>query len=190
MTVERRSLAEQSIPPTRRSEGAYHAALVNSTIANGRIKRLNTEEAARAPGVVSIFTSANMIRFKSLPTPWDHNRPHGQRYLPLQDDLIHYAGQPIALVVAETLDQAAFAGTLIEVEYATERPVVWSERAAAQAYDPPQFLWPVNSSVGKPQEGLAAGAVKVEAVYTTPDRHHCQMEPGMQRSRPGLRLIV
>lgn len=46
-------------------EGAYHAALVNSTIANGRIKRLNTEEAARAPGVVSIFTSANMIRFKS-----------------------------------------------------------------------------------------------------------------------------
>jgi xanthine dehydrogenase YagR molybdenum-binding subunit len=54
-------------------EGAYHAALVNSTIANGRVKRLNTEEAARAPGVVSIFTSANMIRFKSLPTPWDHN---------------------------------------------------------------------------------------------------------------------
>src|SRR5271169_316179 len=158
-------------------EGAYHAALVNSTIANGRVKRLSTQEAARAPGVVSIFTSANMIRFKSLPTPWDHNRPHGQRYLPLQDDLIHYAGQPIALVVAETLDQAAFAGTLIEVEYETERPVVWNQRTAAQAYDPPQILWPVNSSVGKPQEGLAAGAVKVEAVYATPDRHHCQMEP-------------
>src|SRR6202035_212418 len=103
--------------------------------------------------------------------------PHGQRYLPLQDDLVHYAGQPIALVVAETLDQAAFAGTLIEVEYETERPVVWNERTAAQAYDPPQILWPVNSSVGKPQEGLAAGAVKVEAVYTTSDRCHCQMEP-------------
>src|SRR6202035_2754960 len=145
-------------------EGTYHAALVNSTIANGRVKRLNTEDAARAPGVVSIFTSANMIRFKSLPTPWDHNRPHGQRYLPLQDDLIHYAGQPIALVVAETLDQAAFAGTLIEVKYETEPPVVWSERTAARAYDPPQTLWPVNSSVGKPQEGLATGAVNVEAV--------------------------
>jgi xanthine dehydrogenase YagR molybdenum-binding subunit len=118
-----------------------------------------------------------MIRFKPLPNPWDHNRPHGQRYLPLQDDQIHYAGQPIALVVAKTLDQAAYAGSLIEVEYEIKRPILWSDETAVQAYDPPQFLWPVNSSVGNPQAGLAEGDVKIEAVYSTPDRHHCQMEP-------------
>jgi CO/xanthine dehydrogenase Mo-binding subunit len=39
--------------------------------------------------------------------PWSHLRPQGQTYLPLQDDKIHYAGQPVAIVVAETLDQAA-----------------------------------------------------------------------------------
>jgi xanthine dehydrogenase YagR molybdenum-binding subunit len=157
--------------------GTLYGSLVSSTIANGRIKRLNTQAAAAAPGVISIFTSANMTRFNALPNPWDHNRPHGQRYLPLQDDAIHYAGQPIALVVAETLDQAAYAGTLIEADYEINRPIVWNEDTAAQAYDPPQFLWPVNSSVGNPQAGLADGAVKIEAVYSTPDRHHCQMEP-------------
>ena len=157
--------------------GTVHGSLVNSTIANGRIERLNTQAAAAAPGVVDVFTSANMTRFKPLPNPWDHNRPHGQRYLPLQDDRIHYAGQPIALVVAETLDQAAYAGTLIEADYEIERPIVWNEETAAQAYDPPQFLWPVNSSVGNPKAGLADGAVKIDAVYSTSDRHHCQMEP-------------
>jgi len=157
--------------------GTLHGSLVNSTIASGRVKRLNIEAAVAAPGVVGIFTSANMTRFKPLPDPWDHNRPHGQRYMPLQDDQILYAGQPIALVVAETLDQAAFAGTLIEVDYEAKQPIVWNEETAKQAYDPPQFLWPVNSSVGNTEAGLADGAVKIEAVYTTPDRHHCQMEP-------------
>ena len=159
--------------PTR----TLHGSLVNSTIASGRVKRLNIEAAVAAPGVVGIFTSANMTRFKPLPDPWDHNRPHGQHYIPLQDDQILYAGQPIALVVAETLDQAAYAGTLIEVDYEAKQPIVWNEEIAKQAYDPPQFLWPVNSSVGNAEAGLADGAVKIEAVYTTPDRHHCQMEP-------------
>ena len=154
-----------------------HGSLVNSTIASGRIKRLDMGAARGAPGVAGIFTSANMARFRPMPDPWDHNLPHGQNYVPLQDDQILYAGQPIALVVAETLDQAAYAGTLIGVEYDIEQPIVWSEETAKQAYDPPQFLWPVNSSVGDPEAGLADGAVKIEAIYTTPDRHHCQMEP-------------
>ena len=55
--------------------------------------------------------------------------PHGQGYLPLQDDLI-YAGQPIALVVAVTLDQAMHAGTLIKVEYETHPPLVFDLRTA------------------------------------------------------------
>jgi len=157
--------------------GTLHGSLVNSTIASGRVKRLNIAAAVAAPGVAGVFSSANMTRFKALPDPWDHNRPHGQHYIPLQDDQILYAGQPVALVVAETLDQAAYAGTLIEVDYEIKQPIVWNEETAKQAYDPPQFLWPVNSSVGNPKAGLADGAVKIEAVYTTPDRHHCQMEP-------------
>src|SRR6202035_373390 len=92
-----------------------HAAIVHSTIANGRTVSIDTAAAGKAPGVLAVFTHHNMPRMN--PVPWSHLRPQGQTYLPLQDDQIHYTGQPVALVVAATLDQAAYAGTLIKVAY-------------------------------------------------------------------------
>ena len=80
--------------------GAAHAAIVHSTIANGRTVSIDTTAAEKAPGVIAVFTHRNMPRMNPTPKPWSHLRPHGQGYLPLQDDQIHYAGQPIALVVA------------------------------------------------------------------------------------------
>jgi xanthine dehydrogenase YagR molybdenum-binding subunit len=157
--------------------GAVHAAIVHSTIANGRIVSIDTTAAEKAPGVLTVFTHRNMPRMNPAPKPWSHLHPHGQSYLPLQDDRIHYAGQPIALVVAETLDQASHAGALIRVEYEAQRPVVFTGETAKQAVDPPQFLWPVASSVGDADSGIAAGAVKIEQTYKTSDRHHNQMEP-------------
>jgi xanthine dehydrogenase YagR molybdenum-binding subunit len=157
--------------------GAMHGAIVHSTIANGRTVSIDTIAAEKAPGVLAVFTHHNMPRMNPTPKPWSHLHPHGQSYLPLQDDQIHYAGQPIALVVAETLDQATHAGTLIRVEYETKPPVVFSPQTTKNAEDPPQFLWPVASSVGDAEKGLAAAAVKIEETYTTSDRHHNQMEP-------------
>jgi xanthine dehydrogenase YagR molybdenum-binding subunit len=158
--------------------GATHAALVHSTIANGRKVSIDTAAAEKAPGVLAVFTHHNMPCMNPTPKPWSHLHPHGQGYLPLQDDLIHYAGQPIALVVAATLDQATHAGTLIKVEYETHPSVVFDLRTAEKnAVDPPQFLWPVASSVGDAETGIAAAAVRIEQIYTTSDRHHNQMEP-------------
>jgi xanthine dehydrogenase YagR molybdenum-binding subunit len=129
-------------------KGAAHAAIVHSTIANGRTVSIDTGAAEDEPGVLAVFTHRNMPRMNPTPRPWHHLHPHGQGYLPLQDDKIHYAGQPVALVVAATRDEAAHAGTLIKVEYAAEPPVVFSRDSAKEAVDPPQFLWPVASSVG------------------------------------------
>lgn len=157
--------------------GAAHAAIVHSTIANGRTLWIDTTAAEKAPGVLGVFTHRNMARMNPTPKPWSHLHPHGQSYLPLQDDKIYYASQPIALVVAETLDQAAYAGTLIRVEYEAQRPVVFSRETAKEAVDPPQFLWPVASSVGDAEKAIAAATVKIEQICTTSDRHHNQMEP-------------
>ena len=157
--------------------GATHAAIVHSTIANGRTVSIDTTTAEKAPGVFAVFTHRTMPRMNPTPKPWSHLHPHGQSYLPLQDDQIHYAGQPVALVVAGTLDQAAYAGTLIRVEYDARRPVVFGSQATKEAVDPPQFLWPVASSVGDADKAVAAAAVKIEQTYTTSDRHHNQMEP-------------
>ena len=94
--------------------------------------------------MLAVFTHRNMPRMNPTPKPWSHLHPHGQGYLPLQDDQIHYAGQPIALVVAATLDQAAHAGTLIKVEYEARAAGRCSTpRPRSEAVDPPQFLWPV-----------------------------------------------
>ena len=156
---------------------AVHAAIVHSTIARGRTVSIDTTAAGAAPGVLALFTHRNMPRMNPTPKPWSHLHPHGQSYLPLQDDAIHYAGQPIALVVAKTLDQATHAGTLIKVAYDAQQPVVFGPRTAMEAVDPPQFLWPVASSVGDADKAIASAAVTIERTYTTSDRHHNQMEP-------------
>jgi xanthine dehydrogenase YagR molybdenum-binding subunit len=156
---------------------AVHAAIVHSTIARGRTVSIDTTAAGAAPGVLALFTHRNMPRMNPTPKPWSHLHPHGQSYLPLQDDEIHYAGQPIALVVAKTLDQATHAGTLIKVAYDAQQPVVFGPQTAMEAVDPPQFLWPVASSVGDAGKAIAGAAVRIERTYATSDRHHNQMEP-------------
>jgi xanthine dehydrogenase YagR molybdenum-binding subunit len=164
-----RYTADISVP------GTAHAAIVHSTIANGRTVSIDTTAAGRAPGVLVVLTHHNMPRMN--PMPWSHLRPQGQTYLPLQEDKIHYAGQPVAIVVAETLDQAAYAGRLIEIEYEVDRPAVFKPQMAREAVEPPQRMWPLSSLVGDADKALADAEVKVERVYTMPDRHHNPMEP-------------
>jgi xanthine dehydrogenase YagR molybdenum-binding subunit len=154
---------------------AAHAAIVHSRIANGRTVSIDTAAAARASGVLAILTHQNMPRMKAL--LWSHLRPQGQTYLPLQDDKVHYAGQPVALVVAETLDQAAYAGTLVEIAYEADRPIVFTPQMANEAVVPPQRMWPLASSIGGAGTAIADAAVKIEGTYTMPDRHHNPMEP-------------
>jgi xanthine dehydrogenase YagR molybdenum-binding subunit len=81
-------------------------------------------------------------------------------------------------VVAATLDQATYAGTLIKVAYETHPPVVFDLRTAMEdAVEPPQRMWPLSSSVGDADRAIAGAAVKIEQTYTTSDRHHNPMEP-------------
>jgi xanthine dehydrogenase YagR molybdenum-binding subunit len=156
--------------------GIAHAAIVYSTIANGRTVSIDTAAAEKAPGVIVVLTHKNMPRMN--PVPWSHLRPQGQTYLPLQDDQIHYAGQPIALVVAATLDQATYAGTLIKASYETHSPRVFDLRTAKEdAVEPPQRMWPLSSLVGDAKKAIRDAAVKIERTYTMPDRHHNPMEP-------------
>lgn len=157
--------------------GAVRGVMVQSTIANGRMVSIDTVAAEQAPGVLAVFTYLNMPRMNPTPKPWSHLHPHGQSYLPLQDDNIHYADQPIALVVAGTHDEAAYAGTLIRAEYETQPPLVFDRKTADDAVQPPQFLWPVASSVGDADKAISNSPVKIEGTYTTSDRHHNQMEP-------------
>ena len=157
-------------------EAIVHGAIVYSTIANGRTVSIDTAAAENAPGVLDVLTHKNMPRMNQQ--SWSHLHPQGQTYLPLQDDRIHYAGQPLALVIAATLDQANYAGTLIKVAYEARPPVVFDLRTAKEdAVEPPQRMWPLSSSVGDADKAIAGAAVKIQQTYTMSDRHHNPMEP-------------
>ena len=156
--------------------GMVHAAIVYSTIANGRTTSIDIAAAEKVPGVLAVLTHKNTPRMNQM--PWSHLRPQGQTYLPLQDDQIRYPGQPVALVAAETLDQATYAGTLVKVAYETNAPAIFDLRTAKEAaVEPSQRMWPLSSSTGNADKAIADAAIKIEQTYTMPDRHHNPMEP-------------
>jgi xanthine dehydrogenase YagR molybdenum-binding subunit len=156
--------------------GMAHAAIVYSTIANGRTRSIDIVAAEKAPGVLAVLTHKNIPRMNQM--PWSHLRPQGQTYLPLQDDQIRYPGQPVALVIAKTLDQATYAGTLVKVAYETNAPAIFNVGTAKEdAVEPSQRMWPLFSSIGNADKSIADAAIKIEQTYTMPDRHHNPMEP-------------
>src|SRR5215469_1777340 len=113
-----------------------YAALVRSTIAAGTIARLDTARAAAAPGVLAVITHENAGRLHK----GKRNMVYPPPPPPLQDAKISYNGQYIAMVVAETRQQAAAAARLVEVTYDRDEPVLGPEDPAAKPRSNPYFL--------------------------------------------------
>jgi xanthine dehydrogenase YagR molybdenum-binding subunit len=98
----------------------------------------------------------------------------------LQDNLVHYANQPVALVVAETLEQAKEGARLVRIRYVTEAHHVDLAQRAAEGYAPPKAGGrgdPPMSNRGDVQRGLKEAQARFEHVYTTPPEVHNPMEP-------------
>ena len=151
-----------------------HAVLVLSTVANGRITTMETTDAARMPGVLAVMTHLNAWK---LPQGGRAgvNPPAGRVLTLLQDDVVHFNRQPIAVVVAETLDQAEAAAREVKVGYAAEPAILKFAEAKPNAHAPEKANQePTDSERGHISEDAFA---KIEAVYTTPMEHHNPMEP-------------
>jgi xanthine dehydrogenase YagR molybdenum-binding subunit len=148
-----------------------HAALVHVPVARGRVTALETGPAERAPGVVRVITSANMP-----PMPRPSVPPSGDG-APLLDRRILYAGQIVAVVVAETPEQAEHAAALVGVRCEAEPPVVDLERELPRAFAPATGNSPAESRRGDATRALGGAAQRVEAVYRTPTEHHNPLEP-------------
>ncbi len=153
------------------------ATLVTSTIASGQILRIDTRAAERAPGVVAVISHANAMKL-----PQDGRgavAPGGGRVLSLlQDDRVAYDNQPIAVVVAETIEQAFGAAALVRVAYRRDKPLADFDAERANAYPPKaQNGAPPDSSRGDVEQGFSNGAHRLALDYTTPLQHHNPMEP-------------
>lgn len=159
-------------------DGMVYAALTYAAIPKGRIKTLDTTAAEAAPGVVLVMTHQNAPKLK--PTPVFNSEPKaaGPSDLPiLQDDRIHWNGEAIAVVLAETQEEADYAKSLIRATYEVEDAVVAFDSAKTHARLPANVLGePATLEKGNAEASLAAAQHKVDVTYKTPFYNHNAIE--------------
>jgi xanthine dehydrogenase YagR molybdenum-binding subunit len=160
-------------------EGTAYGHLVTSTIAHGTVRAMDVRAARDAPGVLAVFTPDDPLPLAPPRTPII--QVIGVRRRPLQDHDVHYHGQIIGLVVAETFEQARDAASLIEVSYDAEPPRADFAAALASAVQPPPpFGQPVDilaEGVADIDAALAAGEIVVRGTYGQPAEQHSPLEP-------------
>jgi xanthine dehydrogenase YagR molybdenum-binding subunit len=152
---------------------------VESNIARGRIISVDTKAAQRVPGVLAVVTHLNAPKLKNAPKGESGGRGiRNEERFPLSDDVVHYAGQYVALVVAQTLEQARYAAALVRISYAPEQPLLSMEAAEHKAEKPKKnHDEHVQLKKGDVDAALAdKSLVKVEQTYITPTETHNPIE--------------
>jgi xanthine dehydrogenase YagR molybdenum-binding subunit len=159
----------------RHLPGMLYAVLAVSSIARGRVAFLDIAAAKAHLGVVEVLTPAN--RPALAQDPDEKSNPLMFRLDLLQNDRVRYAGQPIAVVVAETLEAATEGATLLAPRYEIEPARVGldaGESFVPQAVGPG---FPAEAHRGDVEAGLAAATNKIAATYETAAQYHNPMEP-------------
>jgi len=140
--------------------------LVKSEIASGKIIDIDTLEAEKSPGVIAVITHNNSIKIK--PT----RAVRGGAML--QDANVNFFGQNIAVVVAESFEQARLAARLIRVKYEKTPAKTDFESVKNQAVRPKDREDKIHGDVEK---AFQAAEVKLDETYNTPIEHHQPMAP-------------
>lgn len=156
-------------------DGMLHAVTAVSIIARGRVASLDVAAARAHPGVVEVITPANRP-----PLALDPDAKPGMfsfRFEALQDDRVRYAKQPIALVVAETLEAATEGARLLAPTYEVEPARIGFDGGVR--YDPPAvgIGTEPNFDLGDVAAGHAAATHRIDTRYETPIQYHNAMEP-------------
>jgi CO/xanthine dehydrogenase Mo-binding subunit len=140
--------------------GLVHAALVQSTIAAGTISRISTEETEAAPGVLAVLTYQNVPALAEGPMTPLGPSPR----FPLKDNRILHYGQHVAIVVAQTHEQAAAATRLVTIDYQETAPVLGIDNPRAPVSRNP---WGLEMERGDVAAALASAEVTYDETFTT-----------------------
>ncbi|WP_130831705.1 xanthine dehydrogenase family protein molybdopterin-binding subunit [[Erwinia] mediterraneensis] len=151
---------------------AVHGVVIQSTIASGRIVRMDTTRARQAPGVLAVYTHLNSLKINK-PTGISEGGAAQTTYTPIQDDKIIHNGQNIGLVVAETFEQATHAASLVEIEYETTPALIFPDDPAAGRREKASN----TINLGNAQQAMAQAEVKIQSHYTTPREYNMPIEP-------------
>ncbi|MFQ6547676.1 xanthine dehydrogenase family protein molybdopterin-binding subunit [Aestuariibius sp. 2305UL40-4] len=167
-----RFAAEHSFP------GMVYGALAYSTIPKGSIRTLDTTAAEAVSGVLLVMTHANAPAMEP-PEPF-YSSPTGMAgsSIPvMQSADVHWNGQPIALVLADTQENAEHAAGLISAEYDAAPAVTSFDTAAANTELGFHAGRDLRVILGDAEAALAEAAVSVDVEFNTPQHNHNQIEP-------------
>ncbi|PNG17347.1 xanthine dehydrogenase family protein molybdopterin-binding subunit [Streptomyces cahuitamycinicus] len=153
-------------------DGVAHAVVVSSAIGRGRITAIDTRAAEAQRGVLKVITHRNAPKLAYRDNPASGRFP-GRQLRVFQDDAVQFFGQPVAVVVATTLEVAQHAADLVEVSYDAERSATDLTRSPAQA-GPAPFALPYAR--GDAEQALASADVRKELTFRTARNHHNPME--------------
>ncbi len=152
--------------------------IVLGDVAKGTIKSIDTGEAEKLPGVIRILTHLNAPNLgpkaNTEYAPPENSRQPDKSFRALQSDRILFNMQPVALVVAETYEQARYAARRVKVTYNAEKHVTDTEAARGSARVPSQGQKPAPR--GNPEQAFQSAPVKIDAEYRIPIEHHNPME--------------
>lgn len=155
-----------------------HAVAICSTVAHGRVAGIDSSAAEKTPGFLAILHHGNAPKLFRPVNNFESASKPGEIRVVFEDDKVHYAGQYLAVVVAETLQQANHAASLVKISYEATAPVIETEQAMSTRYDPSEFFGEkLKAQRGDPAAAFASAAVQHEAEYFTPNEHHNPMEP-------------
>jgi xanthine dehydrogenase YagR molybdenum-binding subunit len=156
-----------------------HGFIVSSTATKGRIEAIDTGEAEAAPGVVRVFTHLNAPKLgpnaSTEKAPPRAQVEMDKSFRALQSDRVFFDRQPVALVVAETYEQARHAARLVKASYKPDQHVTDTEAVRGQAKIHPEAAPP--GPRGNPEAAMRTAPVRIEAEYRIPIEHHNPMEP-------------
>ena len=154
-----------------------HAVLVTSTVPSGSIASIDSARMQSMPGVILVMTYQNAMKLPNGGRP-PLAPPAGRHLSLLQDNQVHYSNEPVAVVVAETLEQATDAARQLRITYQSAPATLDFARAKSTAHAPDKPQGRQTDTLrGDIAAGLASGTTRIDAVYTTPMEHHNPMEP-------------
>src|SRR5690606_25241350 len=163
-----------------RVDGMAHAKAVRSPFPHARIRSVRTDDALAVPGVLLVLTGADLDADPAV-NPYHRSPRPGQPALAIGK--ARYAGEPVAVVVAETAAAAAAAAPLVEVDYEELPHVVDANEAARPGAPVVHDAWPDNGCGswrvrhGDPDAALASADRVYTGVYHSPSASHVPMEP-------------
>ncbi|MHA6248270.1 xanthine dehydrogenase family protein molybdopterin-binding subunit [Pontibacter sp. CAU 1760] len=173
VTGQAKYAAEFNVP------GVVYAMPVRAKIAKGTIKSIDTSAAKKAAGVLAVITHDNAPKLTELDPKKvrETSGNLGEDLVPLQDNKVHYFGQYVALVVAETFEQANYAASLVEPVYNADKPDIDLSKMP-NARNPDDAKGENNQvDTGKVQGIIQKATHKTEQSYSTPTENHHPMEP-------------